>query len=125
MLGFPKLKGNRLLTRSPLTPLGTRPAYPAEEPPYKPLVPCYKQKLPDFNGPLSPGPGGREPLMAPTPHSHEGGLGVRDQIERYRSAFIAVVTMVVIAAAVGGYILAHQNLHLPGWVPSSGKTSTR
>jgi ABC-type transporter Mla subunit MlaD len=50
------LKGNRLLTRSPLTPLGTRPAYPAEEPPYKPLVPCYKQKLPDFNGPLSQGP---------------------------------------------------------------------
>jgi phospholipid/cholesterol/gamma-HCH transport system substrate-binding protein len=50
------LKGNRLLTRSPLAPLGTRPAYPAEEPPYKPLVPCYKQKLPDFNGPLSQGP---------------------------------------------------------------------
>jgi phospholipid/cholesterol/gamma-HCH transport system substrate-binding protein len=51
-----KLKGNQLLTRSPLSPLGTRPAYPAEEPPYKPLVPCYKQKLPDFNGPLSQGP---------------------------------------------------------------------
>ena len=51
-----KLKGNQLLTRSPLAPLGTRPAYPAEEPPYKPLVPCYKQKLPDFNGPLSQGP---------------------------------------------------------------------
>ncbi len=51
-----KLKGLQLLTHSPLTPLGTRPAYPAEEPPYKPLVPCYKQKLPDFNGPLSQGP---------------------------------------------------------------------
>jgi phospholipid/cholesterol/gamma-HCH transport system substrate-binding protein len=51
-----KLKGLRLLTRSPLTPQGTRPAYPAEEPPYEPLVPCYKQKLPDFNGPLSQGP---------------------------------------------------------------------
>ena len=59
--------------------------------------------------------------MAPTPHSHEGGRGVRDQIERYRSSFIAVVTMIVIAAAVGGYILAHQNLHLPGWVPVLGK----
>jgi phospholipid/cholesterol/gamma-HCH transport system substrate-binding protein len=51
-----KLKGLQLLTHSPLTPLGTRPAYPAEEPPYKPLVPCYKQKLPDFDGPLSQGP---------------------------------------------------------------------
>ena len=29
--------------------------------------------------------------------------------------------MIVIAAAVGGYILAHQNLHLPGWVPVLGK----
>ncbi len=53
--------------------------------------------------------------MAPTPASgHEGGLSVRDQIERYRTAFIAVVTMIVIAAAVGGYILAHENLKLPG-----------
>jgi phospholipid/cholesterol/gamma-HCH transport system substrate-binding protein len=57
--------------------------------------------------------------MTPT-DSHEGGLSVRDQIERYRSAFIAVVTMVVIAAAVGGYILAHENLKLPSWVPVLG-----
>ena len=42
--------------RAPLQPLGTRPAYPAEEPPYQPLVPCYKQALPNFNGPLSQGP---------------------------------------------------------------------
>jgi phospholipid/cholesterol/gamma-HCH transport system substrate-binding protein len=51
---------------------------------------------------------------------HEGGLSVRDQIERYRSAFIAVVTLVVIAAVVGGYILAHENLKLPSWVPVLG-----
>ncbi|HTA04884.1 MAG TPA: MlaD family protein, partial [Solirubrobacteraceae bacterium] len=58
----------------------------------------------------------------PTPgHKHEGGLTVRDQIERYRTAFIAVITMVVIAAAVGGYILAHENLKLPGWVPVLGR----
>jgi phospholipid/cholesterol/gamma-HCH transport system substrate-binding protein len=60
--------------------------------------------------------------MAPQPSSsHEGGLGVRGQIERYRTAFIAVVTMIVIAAAVGGYILAHENLKLPGWVPVLGR----
>jgi phospholipid/cholesterol/gamma-HCH transport system substrate-binding protein len=53
---------------------------------------------------------------------HEGGLSVRDQIERYRSAFIAVVTMVVIAAVVGGYVLAHENLKLPSWVPVLGHT---
>ena len=49
-------KGEPLLGRSPLAPLGTRPAYPAEEPPYEPLVPCYTQALPNFNGPLSQGP---------------------------------------------------------------------
>jgi phospholipid/cholesterol/gamma-HCH transport system substrate-binding protein len=53
--------------------------------------------------------------------AHEGGLSVRDQIERYRSAFIAVVVMIVIAAGVGGYILAHENLKLPGWVPVFGR----
>jgi phospholipid/cholesterol/gamma-HCH transport system substrate-binding protein len=51
-----KIKGLQLLAHSPLAPLGTRPAYPSEEPPYKPLVPCYSQPLPNFNGPLSSGP---------------------------------------------------------------------
>jgi phospholipid/cholesterol/gamma-HCH transport system substrate-binding protein len=58
--------------------------------------------------------------MSTPEHSREGGLTVREQIERYRTAFIAVVTMVVIAAGVGGYVLAHENLHLPGWVPVLG-----
>ena len=60
--------------------------------------------------------------MSPTGKhdKHEGGLSVRDQIERYRTAFISVVTMVVIAAAVGGYILAHENLKLPSWIPILG-----
>jgi phospholipid/cholesterol/gamma-HCH transport system substrate-binding protein len=52
---------------------------------------------------------------------HQGGLSVRDQIERYRTAFISVIAMVVIAATVGGYILAHENLKLPGWVPVLGR----
>lgn len=53
-------------------------------------------------------------------HSHEGGLSVREQISRYQKSFIAVVSMIVIAALVGGYILAHENLKLPGWVPVLG-----
>ncbi len=51
-----KLQGLQLLAHAPLQPLGTRPAYPAEEPPYQPLVPCNKQALPELNGPLSQGP---------------------------------------------------------------------
>jgi phospholipid/cholesterol/gamma-HCH transport system substrate-binding protein len=48
--------GLRLLARTSQPPLGTKPAFPATEPPYKPLVPCYTQKVQDFNGPLSQGP---------------------------------------------------------------------
>ncbi|HWY89221.1 MAG TPA: hypothetical protein VNY31_00980 [Solirubrobacteraceae bacterium] len=54
--------------------------------------------------------------------SREGGLSVREQITRYQKAFIAVVSMIVIAALVGGYILAHENLKLPGWVPVLGRS---
>jgi phospholipid/cholesterol/gamma-HCH transport system substrate-binding protein len=58
--------------------------------------------------------------MTPPPDSHEGGLSVREQIERYRSSFIALVVLIAIAAVVGGYILSHQNLKLPSWVPFLG-----
>src|SRR5439155_22227487 len=56
--------------------------------------------LAQLQRPAVAGASGRQRLMAPQPSSsHEGGLGVRGQIERYRTAFIAVVTMIVIAAA--------------------------
>lgn len=55
-------------------------------------------------------------------HSREGGLTVREQIERYRTAFIAMVSMIVIAFAIAGYILAHENFKLPGWVPVLGRS---
>jgi phospholipid/cholesterol/gamma-HCH transport system substrate-binding protein len=51
-----KLHGLPLLAHATLTPQGTSPAFPAEEPPYQPLVPCYTQKLPEINGPLASGP---------------------------------------------------------------------
>ncbi len=51
----------------------------------------------------------------------EGGRGIRDQIERYRTAFIAVVAMIVIAAGSAGYILAHERLSVPAWVPIIGR----
>jgi hypothetical protein len=50
------IQGLRLLAHSQLAPQGTRPAFPAVEPPYEPLVPCYTQALSNFNGPLSQGP---------------------------------------------------------------------
>ncbi len=48
--------GLSLLAHTSQPPQGTRPAFPASEPPYKPLVPCYTQTVQNFNGPLSQGP---------------------------------------------------------------------
>jgi phospholipid/cholesterol/gamma-HCH transport system substrate-binding protein len=56
IVGSPVKTGLRMLAHAPLAPQGTRPAFPAEEPAYQPLVPCYTQALPNFNGPLSQGP---------------------------------------------------------------------
>jgi phospholipid/cholesterol/gamma-HCH transport system substrate-binding protein len=49
-------KGFQLAASTALSPLGTSPRVPATEPPYKPLVPCYTQALPNLNGPLAHGP---------------------------------------------------------------------
>lgn len=51
-----KLKGLQLLAHAPLPPLGTSPAYPSEEPPYQPLVPCDSQTPANFNSALAHGP---------------------------------------------------------------------
>ena len=48
------------------------------------------------------------------------GRTVGDQIRRGAVAFTAVVTLIVIAALVGGYILTQEGLTLPGWVPVLG-----
>jgi ABC-type transporter Mla subunit MlaD len=46
----------KLIAHAVLHPEGTKPSFPTSEPPYKPLVPCYTQQVPNFNGPLSSGP---------------------------------------------------------------------
>ncbi|HEX3911405.1 MAG TPA: MlaD family protein [Solirubrobacteraceae bacterium] len=51
----PNNNGLQLLAHASLAPQGTRPSFPKTEPAYKPLVPCYTQALPEFNGPLSQG----------------------------------------------------------------------
>ncbi len=49
-------KGFPLAATTAIAPLGTSPRVPTTEPPYKPLVPCYTQAVPNLNGPLSQGP---------------------------------------------------------------------
>lgn len=48
--------GQRLVAQTAFAPEGTSPRFTGSEPPYRPLVPCYTQKLPEFNGPLAHGP---------------------------------------------------------------------
>jgi phospholipid/cholesterol/gamma-HCH transport system substrate-binding protein len=48
-------------------------------------------------------------------------LGLRGQIGRHAQDFLMVVGIVVVAVLVGGYIVAHQRLEVPGWVPFVGE----
>ena len=45
---------------------------------------------------------------------------MRDAIGRYGQAVAAIVGLVLAALVVGGYILAHERLTLPAWVPFVG-----
>jgi phospholipid/cholesterol/gamma-HCH transport system substrate-binding protein len=47
---------------------------------------------------------------------------VRTAIRKHLRDFFAIVGLVVIAAFVGGYVLAHERLPLPGWVPIFGRS---
>ena len=42
-------------------------------------------------------------------------------IKKHLRDFLAIVALVVIAAVVGGYVLAHQRIYFPGWVPIVGR----
>lgn len=47
---------------------------------------------------------------------------MRTAIRKHLRDFLAIVGLVVIAALVGGYVLAHERLPLPGWVPIFGRS---
>jgi phospholipid/cholesterol/gamma-HCH transport system substrate-binding protein len=47
---------------------------------------------------------------------------VRSAIRKHLRDFVAIVALVLVAAFVGGYVLAHQRVNLPGWVPVFGKS---
>ncbi len=42
-------------------------------------------------------------------------------IRKHLRDFIAIIALVIVAAIVGGYVLAHQRIYLPGWVPIVGR----
>jgi phospholipid/cholesterol/gamma-HCH transport system substrate-binding protein len=63
-----------------------------------------------------------EPQEQASAAAQDSGRGIGDQIGRYRNAFIAVITMIVLAMISGGYILAHERLYVPSWVPVVGKS---
>jgi hypothetical protein len=60
-LGDQSSSAGELFGNNIAVPLGNRPFYPGERPPYRPDVPCTSNELPDLNGPAAaksePGPG--------------------------------------------------------------------
>lgn len=42
-------------------------------------------------------------------------------IQKHLRDFLAIIVLVVVAAIVGGYILANQRIYFPGWVPIVGR----
>jgi phospholipid/cholesterol/gamma-HCH transport system substrate-binding protein len=52
-LGSKSSNSGELFGNNAEVPLGNRPAYPSRRTPYKPDAPCYKQPLPDVNGPAA------------------------------------------------------------------------
>jgi hypothetical protein len=52
-LGSKSANTGELFGNNVQVPLGNRPADPGKRPPYKPDYPCYKNKLPDLNGPAA------------------------------------------------------------------------
>jgi hypothetical protein len=52
-LGSKSTGTGQLFGNNPEVPLGNRPAYTGKKTPYRPDAPCYKQPLPDVNGPAA------------------------------------------------------------------------
>jgi phospholipid/cholesterol/gamma-HCH transport system substrate-binding protein len=42
-------------------------------------------------------------------------------IQKHLRDFLAIIALVVVAAIVGGYVLAHQRIYFPSWVPIVGR----
>lgn len=64
-VGKSKLSKGTVIGNSILPPRGTSPLYPKTQPPFNTEFPCYRNKLPDVNGPQA-GPG-KAPASQPRP----------------------------------------------------------
>jgi phospholipid/cholesterol/gamma-HCH transport system substrate-binding protein len=72
--GKGSLSGEALFGRNDLAPIGNRPAYPGQRPPYRPDVPCYTQKLPDLNGAATGKPDSSTESPPPTLGNAQGTI---------------------------------------------------
>ncbi len=66
-LGRSRVRNSTVIGNANFVPRGTSPLYPKTQPPYRLDAPCFRQQLPDVNGPQA-GPGPAPPSTpAPTP----------------------------------------------------------
>src|SRR3954466_16280684 len=52
-LGAQSSHSGELFGNNAEVPIGNRPAFPSKRTPYNPTFPCYKNPLPDVNGPAA------------------------------------------------------------------------
>ncbi len=91
-------------------PIGSRPVVTGKVPPFRSDVPCYKNAVPDLNGPLarSGPPDPRRSREARDPRA------LRD--------FIAIGVLAVLAIVTTSVILVRQQANFPSWVPILGQS---
>lgn len=76
--------GTRFLSNPAAPPLGTKPAYPGRRPPYRPDVPCFTQKLPDYNGPAAATRPPSAPVFAERDPGNVPALKLQDLLKANR-----------------------------------------
>ena len=116
----------------------TGPRYPGKRPPYKPDRRCYKQTLPNLNGPAAPldsaGRRRRARRQAQAAAAAQEAASVRHEvgdplmglaIRKHLRDAVAIVVLLVISLIVALVILSHQRLALPAGVPFLARTSSR
>jgi hypothetical protein len=82
-LGSKSSSVGQLFGNNAEVPLGNQPAFPGKRPPYNPTFPCYKNPLPNVNGPASG-------ISQPTGTTTTQQVSTRQQRLRRQAALQAV-----------------------------------
>ena len=116
--------------QAPLPPLRTRPAYPNSVPALQRSAPCYTQPVPDVNGPAATGPAdGSRPdaaaaAAAQRPDREDRMSRTIRELRAQLRTILLMLALAILGLAVGAYLVVHQRIVWPSWVPVLGTSSS-